>query len=172
MEPLLVILRCAGAVGWRTCCVCYVIVGSVDALAGSFKFSWKNGLKAEVSLLGDLSEIVDLENAEGLTLAWKVDIRVLVIELVLLSLSQVFEWLATVMLCSFSILNQDWQVFIRRVHRKANFSAEWMANYAATFPVGVDEFSSAPSGILDCLRNDVCGAGNHRLQSVEQPATI
>ncbi|KAH9666673.1 reverse transcriptase domain-containing protein [Citrus sinensis] len=91
---------------------------------------------------------------QGLILAWQMGIRLLVVEIDSLCVTQLLNRKslnATLPLVNdiLGLLSRDWQVSVHHVYREANFAADFMASHALTLPLGLHYFTTPPLGRQD-----------------------
>ena len=99
---------------------------------------------------------------QGLILAWQMGIRLLVVEIDSLCVTQLlnrksFHVILTLVNDILGLLSHDWQVSVHHVYREANFAADFMASHALTLPHGLHYFTTPPMGVKTWLRNDGLG---------------
>ncbi|KAK9224896.1 hypothetical protein WN943_009936 [Citrus x changshan-huyou] len=105
---------------------------------------------------------------QGLFLAWQMGIRLLVVEIDSLCVTQLLNrksFHATLPFVNdiLGLLSRDWQVSVHHVYREANFAANFMASHALTLPLGLHYFTSPPLGVKTWLRNDGLGTAVPRV---------
>ncbi|KAH9763649.1 putative ribonuclease H protein [Citrus sinensis] len=105
---------------------------------------------------------------QGLILAWQMGIRLLVVEIDSLCVTQLLNrksFNATLPLVNdiLGLLSRDWQVSIHHVYREANFAADFMASHALTLPLGLHYFTTPPLGVKTWLQNDGLGTAFSRV---------
>ncbi|KAF2284021.1 hypothetical protein GH714_018076 [Hevea brasiliensis] len=60
-------------------------------------------------------------------------------------------------------LSLEWQCELMHVYREANFSADYLANYAASLRIGLHIMEAPPSGVLHWLLHDSSGVSHGRV---------
>ncbi|KAH9662821.1 hypothetical protein KPL70_019476 [Citrus sinensis] len=105
---------------------------------------------------------------QGLVLAWQMGIRLLVVEIDSLCVTQLLNrnnFNATLPLVNdiLHLLSRNWQVSVHHIHHEANFAVDFMASHALTLPLGFHHFATPPPGIETWLRNDCLGTAFSRV---------
>ncbi|KAH9725573.1 putative ribonuclease H protein [Citrus sinensis] len=107
---------------------------------------------------------------QGLSLAWNVGIRHLLVEVDSLCVTQMISQQMVVPNVSYALvvairdfLNRNWQINISHIYREANSAADFMANMAHLIPHGLQLFSNPPVGIYSILSQDMYGVCQPRI---------
>ncbi|KAH9718348.1 putative ribonuclease H protein [Citrus sinensis] len=107
---------------------------------------------------------------QGLSLAWNVGIRHLLVEVDNLCVTQMISQQVVVPNVSYALvvairdfLNRNWQINISHIYREANSAADFMANMAHLVPHGLQLFSNPPVGIYSILSQDMYGVCQPRI---------
>ncbi|KAH9782186.1 ADP-ribosyl cyclase/cyclic ADP-ribose hydrolase [Citrus sinensis] len=60
------------------------------------------------------------------------------------------------------LISRSWCITINHVYREANFAADFLANHALSFPLGLHLFPNPPPGIIAYLQHDMYGVAYPR----------
>ncbi|KAL9437050.1 hypothetical protein AB3S75_022984 [Citrus x aurantiifolia] len=106
---------------------------------------------------------------QGLTLAWDVGIKRLLVEVDSLGVTQMISKQAVVpnvfhalIVAIRDLLSRNWQTSISHVYREANSAADFMANMAHSAPLGLHVFSNPLVGIYSIMSQDLFGVTQPR----------
>ncbi|KAJ9183617.1 hypothetical protein P3X46_007442 [Hevea brasiliensis] len=101
---------------------------------------------------------------EGIKLAWTLGIRSLQIEcdsLLVVNMVKddalLHNSLRPLVFLIKRFLSLEWQCELTHVYREANFSADYLMNYVASFPIGLHILEAPPPGVLHWLLHDSSG---------------
>ncbi|KAF2287057.1 hypothetical protein GH714_037261 [Hevea brasiliensis] len=101
---------------------------------------------------------------EGIKLAWTLGIRSLQIEcdsLLVVNMVKddalLHNSLRPLVFLIKHFLSLEWQCELTHVYREANFSADYLMNYVASFPIGLHILEAPPPGVLHWLLHDSSG---------------
>ena len=101
---------------------------------------------------------------QGLLLAWDRGIRLLMVEVDSLCVTQLLQRRDDIHNACYplvkgiqELLSRSWQISVKHIYREANFAADFLANFALSLPLGLHVFSNPPDGVNVWLRNDGVG---------------
>ncbi|KAH9666643.1 putative ribonuclease H protein [Citrus sinensis] len=101
---------------------------------------------------------------QGLSIAWNVGIRHLLVEVDSLCVTQmIFQQVVVpnvfyaLVVAIRDFLSRNWQMSISHIYREANSAAYFMANMAHLVPHGLHLFSNPPVGIYSIISQDMFG---------------
>lgn len=60
------------------------------------------------------------------------------------------------------LMKRDWSINITHVYREVNFTADFLANYALSLPLGCHHFNVPPISLLPFLTHDMYGVAYPR----------
>lgn len=106
---------------------------------------------------------------QGLTLAWDVGIKRLLVEVDSLGVTQMISKQVVVpnvfhalIIAIRDLLSRNWQISISHIYREANSAADFMANMAHSAPLGLHVYSNPPVGIYSIMSQDLFGVTQPR----------
>ena len=110
---------------------------------------------------------------QGLTLAWEVGIKWLLVEVDNFCITQMISKQVvvpnvfhTLIAAIRDLLSRNWQTTISHIYREANSAADFMANMAHSAPLGLHFFSNPPVGIYPIISKDLFGVTQPRFVPV------
>ena len=106
---------------------------------------------------------------QGLTLAWDVGIKRLLVEVDSLGVTQMISKQVVVpnvfhalIIAIRDLLSRNWQISISHIYREANSAADFMANMAHSAPLGLHVYSNPHVGIYSIMSQDLFGVTQPR----------
>ena len=110
----------------------------------------------------------------GLDLGWKLGIRSLLVEVdskciidLLADDSNSPNNFSSVIQSIRRLINREWHVCISHIYHEANFATDFLTNLAIRQPLGFHFLHNPPSGVVNCLFNDMYGNAFPRFVSVQ-----
>ena len=99
---------------------------------------------------------------QGLTLAWDVGIKRLLVEVDSLCITQMISKqmvvpnaFSALLTAVRELLSRNWHTAITHIYREANSAADFMANMAHSAPLGLHVFPNPPMGIYSIISQDL-----------------
>lgn len=109
----------------------------------------------------------------GLDLAWKLGVQNLLVEVdskctidLLANRSNRPNSFSSVIQSIKRLFDRDWHVCIKHIYREANFTADFLANFAMSQTLGFHFFHNPPRGVVHCLIHNMYGNASRRFVSV------